>query len=437
MANYDLIPFGTEISGVDAITNVRVTKELVDGFKRLSARDMISVVCKKDHNQSAEILRNLSSDVIQELKPFMVDFKFKGRGQHIQPVLNLQGAFKLLMVLPGERAKLFRSSTAQLLLKYFAGDERLVNEIRANAQFGGLLNEMAREELREQDGGQVAPSPVLSFEEECRRRLEVVKIMKIEDSAKLRRLKVDLEVQAKTVDSEIGIKLKTADADIQIMSRKAASERDILDQESLAKRRRLDEESRCSRLRDLAEADVKDTVEMRSQLVRLGDTLEQVVTTLRGVNFPEDIVANEAARHLSLLKSSTNAANGAGGQAAPIPGAAPVAPAAPVAAPVQPVGGEFTVRSFVAQHQLFRGIPAFKHDSLLRKIGTKLVEKCREQGIILGPQMHEGAYLVHSYSTTATALARAIAEELTRQELAGPTQRDIRASFGAGSAVPA
>ena len=415
MTNYDLIPFGSEITGDDGITEVRVTKDSLQGCKRISARDIISVVCKKDRNQAAEVWRNVVSEgkVIGKVNHFtlVLEFQFSGRGQHKQPVLSLKEAFQLLMVLPGERAKQFRTSTAQLLLKYFAGDESLVNEIRANAQFGGLLNEMAREELQAE---QVAPASAVSFEEDCRRRLEVVKIMKIEDSATLRRLKV----QEKSVDS-----------DLKVMTRKFEHENDLLDKESLCKRRRIEDESRA-----------KEISIIHLKLADIGDSVQQLATTLRGLNFPEDTVSSEIAKHVMYLK--TRAAVLEPAPALPAVPAQPVSvPAPPVAAPVPPGGGEFTARSFVAQHQLFRGIPAYKHDTLLRKIGTKLIEKCREQGIILGPQVHEGAYLVHSYSPAATALARSIAEEIARQELAGPTQRDIRASFGsvgsAGSGVPA
>jgi hypothetical protein len=217
------------------------------------------------------------------------------------------------------------------------------------------------------------------------------------------------------------------DVDIQVMTRKSLHERDLQDQESLAKRRRLEEESNAVRLNIIAEARAKEVSVLHMQLVDIGESLQRLATTLRGVNFPEDVVAAEVARHYAYLKSR-------------IPGA-PVQPmeAAPVVqaqAPVPPAGGEFTVKSFVAQHQLLRGVPAYRHDPVLRKIGTKLVEKCRSQGIILGPQVHEGAFVVNSYSPAAAGIARSIAEEVVRQELAGPAQQDIRASF-ATSAQPA
>jgi hypothetical protein len=155
------------------------------------------------------------------------------------------------MVLPGEHAKRFRINTAQLLLKYFAGDERLVSEIRANAEFNGLFNEMAREELQAQDTATGASqvdtfeqdrkrrlenvevmkvedaatgaSQVDTFKQDRKRRLENVEVMKVEDAATRRRLKVDLEVKLKTANTDLEVKLKTVDVDIQILISKSSS----------------------------------------------------------------------------------------------------------------------------------------------------------------------------------------------------------------------
>ncbi len=413
MADYDLIKIVSDESGGGL---VRVSKEAIEGSKRLSARDIIAVACKKDQNNSAAVWRNLKPEIQVMLEKYKLNHKFKGKGQQMQPVLNLYGVFKLLMVLSGEHAQLFRCSIAQTLLKHFDGDQRLISEIRANSEFSKLINQVTDEDLQNQD---VIDN---TFELDHKRRLENVEIMKAEDAAKRRRLKLDLETKLKTVDVDIAVNNKHLEAELQAMARKSQHERDLLDQESLAKRRRIEKEAQT-------EDHAKEVSILHAQFADLGGSLERLATTLRGVNFPEDVVAVEVAKHYAYLKSRLPEVPIQPMQAEPVFQAQAAVPA---------VGGEFTVKSFVAQHQLLRGVPTYRHDPVLRKIGTKLVDKCRSQGIVLGPQVHEGAFVVNSYSPAAAGIARSIAEEVVRQELAGPAQQDIRVSFATSglSAVP-
>jgi hypothetical protein len=85
---------------------ITVRCALVDGVQHLSIRDLIMAVCKKDNNQAAEIWRK--HNLKAELEPYCSSFKFPGRGQSEQPVIQVQGAMKLVMALPGENAKLSR-----------------------------------------------------------------------------------------------------------------------------------------------------------------------------------------------------------------------------------------------------------------------------------------------------------------------------------------
>ena len=77
----------------------------------------------------------------------MTTLKFKGAGQQEQPVIQFQGALKLLMRLPGENAKIFRSKAADILTRYYAGDKTLLKEVWANAQSASPINEAARAAL--------------------------------------------------------------------------------------------------------------------------------------------------------------------------------------------------------------------------------------------------------------------------------------------------
>ena len=425
----------------------------------------------------------------------------------------------LLMVLPGRNAKRFRSKTANLLLQFFAGDERLVAEIRANGRCNGLLQEMAREELA--SGGAAAESAVVE-EDECKRRMAMIEVLNAEGVASRRRMRLESEariaVQAKENDAAIAARCKAAaselkakrdavdveskaaaaklkaqrdadeaalatrckaaaaerDADSKAAAAKlkaqrdaddaalaarckaaaaelkaqrdadeaalaarlkaAAAERDAEDQASLAKRRRLDEEASAERLRLIALGDLdfqkdKKRLAMASgeRLTTVGETLRDLASTLRGLNMPEDVVSTEVAQHYVRLKRYAD-------EGAPPPpaaaaqGGAPAAAAPPVAAQQQQAG-DFTVRSFVMHLGLLRRVPAGRHEQLFKKIGTKLATACAQHGIVIGPKVMEGSYSVHSYGPAASGLAREVADEVVREEVAGNAQPDIRVAF--------
>jgi len=139
------------ISFNEIISEATVRFTVIDEVQYLSIRDIIMVMCGKDRNQSSEVWRRISDESKNEVKEYCLDFKFKGRGQQEQPVIQFQGALKLMMWLPGEQAKKFRSKAAEILTRYYAGDKTLLNDVWANAQSKQPINEAAREAL---DGGE-------------------------------------------------------------------------------------------------------------------------------------------------------------------------------------------------------------------------------------------------------------------------------------------
>ena len=120
---------------------------MIDGVQYLSVRDIIMVMCGKDANHSNEIWRRLPDQSKAEVNSYCVNLKFKGPGQKEQPVIQFQGAVKLLMWLPGENAKAFRSKAAEILTRYYAGDKTLLKDVWANAQSASPINEAARAAL--------------------------------------------------------------------------------------------------------------------------------------------------------------------------------------------------------------------------------------------------------------------------------------------------
>ena len=57
-----------------------------------------------------------------ELVVFSNHFKFDGQGQRDTPVINAKGVVKLLMWIPGDTAKTFRSKAADILVRYIGGE---------------------------------------------------------------------------------------------------------------------------------------------------------------------------------------------------------------------------------------------------------------------------------------------------------------------------
>ena len=128
------IPFDDIVPGGE----VRFT--VIDGKQYLSVRDVIMCLCDKDNIRAAETWRNLSNDHKSELD--VKDFQFGGRGHSFQPVITFPGAVKLAMFLPGEKAKASRSVMANILQRYYEGDETLYTEIKANLVAANLVTQV-------------------------------------------------------------------------------------------------------------------------------------------------------------------------------------------------------------------------------------------------------------------------------------------------------
>ena len=143
---------------------------MIDGTQYLSTRDIIMCVCDKDCNHAADLWRTFSPEKKSELTPFLSVFKFPGRGQSEQPVITFPGAIKLLMFLPGEKAKMHRSTMVTILTRYFAGDPSLLREVEANAVSESPVAQMARASLASETGVQ----------DSLKRKREELELLKLE-----------------------------------------------------------------------------------------------------------------------------------------------------------------------------------------------------------------------------------------------------------------
>jgi len=138
--------------------NASVRYAIIEGVGYLSVRDIIMAVCcneeedaKKDKRKkqakASQTWHTLPETCKNEVSLFLRNLQFKGPGQSEQPVIQFQGALKLLMWLPGTHAKILRSKASEILTRYFAGDSSLHAEVEANAESGAAINEAARAAL--------------------------------------------------------------------------------------------------------------------------------------------------------------------------------------------------------------------------------------------------------------------------------------------------
>jgi hypothetical protein len=153
--------------------SVRFT--VMNGVQYLCIKDLIMVVCEKDSNDAGQIWRRLPDDKKIEVQSYCLNFKFPGRGQSEQPVITFPGAIKIMMWLPGDNAKNFRTKAAEIITRYYAGDKSLLLEIEANAASDAPINQMARASL-------IADSDILMIQKlELAEKAEIVKKRKLEN----------------------------------------------------------------------------------------------------------------------------------------------------------------------------------------------------------------------------------------------------------------
>jgi hypothetical protein len=85
---------------------------------KVSVIDIISVVGgQKNPHDTWTRLKNAYPEVLA----FCEDFKFRGRGQPMTPVVDAKGVVFLLNHIPGDLAKQFRAASAGILVRHLGG----------------------------------------------------------------------------------------------------------------------------------------------------------------------------------------------------------------------------------------------------------------------------------------------------------------------------
>jgi hypothetical protein len=144
----------------------------------LSIRDVLMHVCDLTPKRANEKWDRLSNDIKNELTSFCGQFRFLVLAIQ-RLVLTFKGVLRLIMLVSGEKAALYRSAMSKILQRYYAGDGSLTDEIQANPQSDAPIAQMARAAL-------VAEAvPVLQDETTTmslgnKRKLEELEIAKLE-----------------------------------------------------------------------------------------------------------------------------------------------------------------------------------------------------------------------------------------------------------------
>lgn len=136
-----LIPFDEIAAGATARLVV------IQNVQYLSSRDVIMHISGQNNKGASKIWERLPASRKEELSTECRTWKFPGAGQVEQVVISFKGILKLIMWIGGENAKNYRSKMVSILQRYYAGDGSLLEEVEANAQSAGPIQQMARASL--------------------------------------------------------------------------------------------------------------------------------------------------------------------------------------------------------------------------------------------------------------------------------------------------
>jgi len=138
------------VSAVDGIEflvieHVSQAKNISMGVVRVTADgnmhpiDLVSALCKRNRDKSAETLRNVVKSGRLSKSEFVCVNNAK--------LIPFKSAMKLVMLLDGPDAKENRNRIATLLKYNIAGDDRVIPVLKQNAIQEALLNKAARDSI--------------------------------------------------------------------------------------------------------------------------------------------------------------------------------------------------------------------------------------------------------------------------------------------------
>jgi hypothetical protein len=124
----ELVPNGHVTVTEDGMLYAVELVMVVNGCNRVAANHTLSRI-KEEHFSCSKL----------SIK------RMPGKGNGHCKLVTFENAIELLMALPGEGAKEYRSKFAEVIKRYLAGDKTLVEEINANAESNAPIHKMARD----------------------------------------------------------------------------------------------------------------------------------------------------------------------------------------------------------------------------------------------------------------------------------------------------
>ena len=109
-------------------------------------------LCGLNRKRAAEKWGLIPDETKKEVAEFVHLFQFPGQGNKAEPVITFKGVLKLVMMVTGQKAALYRSAMVSILSRYYAGDGSLTEEIEANAKSSAPIPQMARASLAAEAG---------------------------------------------------------------------------------------------------------------------------------------------------------------------------------------------------------------------------------------------------------------------------------------------
>jgi len=176
------IPFDEILAG----SNAKLTT--IDMVTYMSVQDAIMHIGNQTAKYANSTWGRLPAHLKKKLETELRYFQFPGQGKKLEPVITFKGALELIMWVGGKHAKKYRSKMASILIKYYAGDGTLNEQIQANAQSSAPVAQMARAALAEEHAESL-PN---------KRKLEELTIAKLETEIEARQA----ETKAKLAENE-------------------------------------------------------------------------------------------------------------------------------------------------------------------------------------------------------------------------------------------
>lgn len=171
------IPFDEIAAG----TSVRMC--MIGNVQCLSIRDILMHISGLNRKRATEKWGLIPPEVKQEVAELVHLFQFPGQGNKPEPVITFKGALKLVMMVSGTKAAVYRAAMVKILTRYYAGDGTLLDEVEANAQSTAPIAQMARASLVA-DEAPVQNEVTLPH----KRRLEELELCKLEADIKDRQI---------------------------------------------------------------------------------------------------------------------------------------------------------------------------------------------------------------------------------------------------------